>query len=114
MQESWSRRSVASSPSPTASLSSSTADRIISSLGKEIRYPFLAGHVIAYLAKLPVHLKMDYSFGDGIGDKMLLRMLARELGLVGAAGFAKRAIQFGARSAKMELDGSDAKGDIVL
>ena len=57
---------------------------------------------------------MDYSFGDGIGDKMLLRMLARELGLVCAAGFAKRAIQFGARSAKMELDGSDAKGDIVL
>lgn len=89
-------------------------DRIISSLGKEVRYPFLAGHVIAYLAKLPVHLKIDYRFGDGVGDKMLLRMLARELGLVGAAGFAKRAIQFGARSAKMELDGSDAKGNIVL
>lgn len=70
--------------------------------------------MIAYLASLPVHLKMDYRFGDGLGDKMLLRMLARKLGLTGAAGFAKRAIQFGARSAKMELDGSDAKGDIVL
>jgi len=89
-------------------------DRVISSLGKEARYPFLAAHVVAYLASLPVHLKVDYRFGDGVGDKMLLRALARQLGLQGAASLAKRAIQFGARSAKMEVDSSKLKGHTAL
>lgn len=89
-------------------------DRVISSLGKEVRYPFLAAHVVAFLATLPIHLKMDYRFGDGVGDKMLLRALARECGLVGAAGLAKRAIQFGARSAKMEMDSGKLKGHTTL
>lgn len=88
-------------------------DRVISSLGKEVRYPYLAGPVIACLATLPVHLKMDHRRKVG-GDKLLLRTLAKRLGLAGAASLAKRAIQFGARSAKMEADGSDAKGDAVL
>lgn len=90
------------------------ADRVISSLGKEVRYPYLAGHVVAYLASLPVHLKVDYRFGDGIGDKMLLRALARKLGLGKSAFLAKRAIQFGARSAKMELNSRGTKGDGLL
>lgn len=90
------------------------ADRVIASLGKEVRYPYLAGTVIDYLAQIPVHLKIDYSFGPGIGDKLLLRTLARRMGLSGAAGFAKRAIQFGARSAKMEPNNGDLKGDALL
>ena len=79
-----------------------------------MRYPYLAGPVIACLASLPIHLKLDYSFEPGIGDKLLLRALARELGLHGAAKFTKRAIQFGTRSARMELDGKDSKGDIIV
>ena len=90
------------------------ADRIISSLGKEVRYPYLAGHVIKHLADLPVHLKMDFKLGNGLGDKMLLRALARSLGFTAAAGLHKRAIQFGARSAKMEVGSSKLKGDAVV
>jgi len=100
-------------PCPKCELTFST-DRVISSLGKEVRYPYLAAPVVACLASIPVHLKADYRFGNGVGDKMLLRQLARDLGLVGAAGFAKRAIQFGAKSAKMQLDKQDSKGDAIL
>lgn len=89
-------------------------DRVISTLGKEVRYPYLAGHVVAFLASLPVHLKVDYHFGDGIGDKLLLRAIARDLGLNACAGYPKRAIQFGARSAKMEQASRSVKGNDVL
>lgn len=70
-------------------------DRIISYWGKEVRYPFLAGHVIDFVARTPVWMKMDFRFGEGIGDKMLLRLLARRLGLEAASSEKKRAIHFG-------------------
>ncbi|KAI9617357.1 hypothetical protein KEM48_004809 [Puccinia striiformis f. sp. tritici PST-130] len=57
-------------------------DRIIAHHGREVRYPFLDR--------------------DGTGDKLLLRVLAQELGLSQASKLVKRAIQFGARSAKLE------------
>ncbi|MBW0518321.1 hypothetical protein O181_058036 [Austropuccinia psidii MF-1] len=77
-------------------------DRIISFFGREVRYPFLDKEVINVLADLPVHLKCALELGKGIGDKLLLRLLARELGLKQASKLEKRAIQFGARSAKLE------------
>jgi asparagine synthetase B (glutamine-hydrolysing) len=86
-------------------------DRIISSHGKEVRYPFLAGRVVDCLAQIHVHLKCDPRFAEGVGDKLLLRMVARDLGLAQAARLKKRAIQFGARSAKMEADSGRARGD---
>lgn len=70
-------------------------DRIISFHGKEARYPFLAGHVVDFCARTPVWMKMDYRFPEGVGDKMLLRLLAKQLGLKDAAGLKKRAIHFG-------------------
>ncbi|GAA5960988.1 hypothetical protein JCM21900_001938 [Sporobolomyces salmonicolor] len=89
-------------------------DRIVSSHGKEARYPFLAAHVVDFCANLPVWLKCDMRFGEGVGDKMLLRVLARNLGLQGAASLPKRAIHFGARTAKMELNTGRARGTDVL
>jgi asparagine synthetase B (glutamine-hydrolysing) len=79
-------------------------DRILSSSGKEARYPFLSHSVITFLAALPVEVKMDFvDLPAGQGDKKLLREVARSIGLQEASVLVKRAIQFGARSAKMEV-----------
>lgn len=97
-------------------------DRVISSHGKEARYPFLSMTLLAHLSSVPVHLKVDprvvgHSDSEAAippldedllvirglpGDKLLHRLAARKLGLWGAAGRAKRAMQFGSRSARME------------
>ncbi|KWU45883.1 hypothetical protein RHOSPDRAFT_15885, partial [Rhodotorula sp. JG-1b] len=89
-------------------------DRIIATHGKEARYPFLAGHVVEFLARQPVWYKADMRFVEGVGDKMLLRSVARELGLHKAARRKKRAIHFGARTAKMNLGDGGAKGTDLL
>lgn len=79
-------------------------DRILSSSGKEARYPFLSHSVISFLADLPVEAKMDFvDLPPGQGDKRLLREVALGLGLKQTSLLVKRAIQFGARSAKMEI-----------
>ncbi|KAK9767775.1 hypothetical protein K7432_002158 [Basidiobolus ranarum] len=77
-------------------------DRIISSHGKEARFPYLDEKLVEFLNSLPIYLKTDMRFERGIGEKLLLRLAAQELGLVNASRFWKRAIQFGARTAKME------------
>lgn len=40
-------------------------------------------------------MKMDFRFEEGVGDKMLLRLLAKRLGLEVASAEKKRAIHFG-------------------
>ncbi|KAH8925436.1 hypothetical protein BT69DRAFT_1216516, partial [Atractiella rhizophila] len=79
-------------------------DRVISCHGKEVRYPFLDGSVVEYLNALPIWLKCDLRFEEGLGDKLLLRCLASQLGLVETSRARKRAIQFGSRSARMEVE----------
>lgn len=86
-------------------------DRVLSASGREARYPFLAHGVVHYLASLPVGAKMDLHRPPGFGDKMLLRRIAAaHLGLLRASTLTKRAIQFGARSAKMDSGGGRVKG----
>ncbi|GAA5897158.1 putative asparagine synthase [Sporobolomyces salmoneus] len=95
-------------------------DRIISSHSKEVRYPFLTTPVVRFLSDLPVWEKCDLRFEEGLGDKILLRMLVRDLmrdesregeRMNGNAWrLKKRAIHFGARTAKMELETGRAKG----
>uniref|UniRef100_A0A2L2YMF4 Asparagine synthetase domain-containing protein 1 n=1 Tax=Parasteatoda tepidariorum TaxID=114398 RepID=A0A2L2YMF4_PARTP len=77
-------------------------DRIISDNGVESRYPFLDENVVSYLNDLPVWLKMDLNLPRGLGEKLLLRLLAFKIGLLEAAVLPKRAIQFGSRIAKIE------------
>ncbi|KAF1992862.1 asparagine synthetase domain-containing protein 1 [Amniculicola lignicola CBS 123094] len=87
-------------------------DRIISDSGKEVRFPYLDEDFIALALSLPVSVKCDFGLpqtsnpddGDQLLEpaKRILRVLARDLGMKGAAMEKKRAIQFGARTAKME------------
>ncbi|KAK0465353.1 asparagine synthase-domain-containing protein [Desarmillaria tabescens] len=86
-------------------------DRICSSHGKETRHPFLSLGVVSFLANLPVQHKMDPRIEVGLGDKMLLRLAARKMGLIEASGRKKRAMQFGSHSARMD---GDTKGDVTL
>jgi asparagine synthetase B (glutamine-hydrolysing) len=83
-------------------------DRIISSHGKEVRFPFLDEELVHFLSTIPVHFKADPRYSRQIGDKILLRSIAQQLGFHRASTEAKRAVQFGARTAKMEL--SNQKG----
>ncbi|XP_078658445.1 asparagine synthetase domain-containing protein 1-like isoform X2 [Branchiostoma floridae x Branchiostoma belcheri] len=77
-------------------------DRIISDHGKESRFPFLDEDVVSFLSSVPIECKANLTFPRGVGEKLLLRVAARELGLRSAAVLPKRAIQFGSRIAKME------------
>lgn len=87
-------------------------DRVLSSHAREARYPYLARSVRAFLAALPVQAKADMA--DDLGDKKLLRLLAHQRGLTYAASLPKRAIQFGARSAKMDAQGARLKGTAAV
>ena len=86
-------------------------DRIMSSHGKEARHPFLSLTLVAFLASLPIHYKMDPRLDVGFGDKILLRYAARKIGLVEASTRKKRAMQFGSHSARM---GGERRGDAEL
>ncbi|CAF3466659.1 unnamed protein product [Rotaria socialis] len=78
-------------------------DRVISSLGKEGRFPFLDEQFVNYLHSIPIWLKADLRLARGIGEKYLLRYVARHyLSLEQSSKYPKRAIQFGSRIAKLE------------
>lgn len=66
------------------------------------RFPYLDEEVVSYLNSLPVWEKADLSLPRGVGEKVLLRLTARRLGLGRSALLPKRAMQFGSRIAKME------------
>ncbi|CAF1938203.1 unnamed protein product [Rotaria magnacalcarata] len=78
-------------------------DRVISSLGKEVRFPFLDEQFVNYLRSIPIWLTADLRLARGIGEKYLLRYVARHyLSLEQSSKYPKRAIQFGSRIAKLE------------
>ncbi|XP_053140865.1 asparagine synthetase domain-containing protein 1 [Hemicordylus capensis] len=77
-------------------------DRVIGDHGKEARFPFLDEEVVSFLNSLPVWAKADLTLPRGLGEKLLLRLAAAELGLTASSVLPKRAMQFGSRIAKME------------
>ncbi|XP_068185294.1 asparagine synthetase domain-containing protein 1 [Antennarius striatus] len=77
-------------------------DRVIGDHGKEARFPYLDEDVVSYLNSLPVWEKTDLTLPRGVGEKLLLRLMAKRLGLGQSAVLPKRAMQFGSRIAKME------------
>lgn len=84
-------------------------DRVISHWGKEVRYPYLDEDVVRWAVEAPLSHKCGFGLDmeehvSGIADptKLVLRLVAQMLGLPGVAKEKKRAIQFGARTAKMQ------------
>ena len=85
-------------------------DRVISYWGKEVRYPYLDDDLVTWALSIPIWEKCGFGQGNGhqVSEpvlepgKKLLRLLAYHLGLPSVAIETKRAIQFGARSARME------------
>ncbi|KAI8812178.1 asparagine synthase, partial [Cladochytrium replicatum] len=89
-------------------------DRIVADHGKEVRFPFLDESVVTFLSSLPIYIKADPRYRKGIGEKMLLRQYACSewMGLSRAGVEPKRAVQFGARTAKM-VDGGEKGVDRI-
>jgi asparagine synthetase B (glutamine-hydrolysing) len=97
-------------------------DRVISNSSREVRFPFLDEDFIALALSLPVTAKCDFGLAQVIDSrdpaqllepgKRALRLLAWQLGMQRVAAEKKRAIQFGARTAKMET--GRTKGTHVL
>ncbi|KAM5280142.1 asparagine synthetase domain-containing protein 1 [Ctenodactylus gundi] len=83
-------------------------DRVIGDHGKEARFPFLDENVVSFLNSLPIWEKADLTLPRGIGEKLILRLAAVELGLTSSAILPKRAMQFGSRIAKMEKNNEKA------
>ncbi|NWR70652.1 ASND1 protein, partial [Centropus unirufus] len=83
-------------------------DRIIGDHGKEARFPFLDEDVVSFLNSLPISEKADLTLPRGIGEKLILRLAAKELGLTGSTILPKRAVQFGSRIAKLESNSEKA------
>ncbi|XP_057777286.1 uncharacterized protein LOC130995856 [Salvia miltiorrhiza] len=75
-------------------------DRCISDNGKEARFPFLDEDVIRTLLDVPLWEIANLDQPSGVGDKKILREVARLLGLDEVALLPKRAIQFGSRIAR--------------
>ncbi|KAG5985091.1 hypothetical protein E4U55_001595 [Claviceps digitariae] len=85
-------------------------DRVMAHWEKEVRFPYLDEDFARWAMELPVWEKCDFANPEVEGDgealpepgKRILRLLAEELGMREVAREKKRAIQFGARTAKME------------
>ncbi|KAK5202133.1 hypothetical protein LTR16_000266 [Cryomyces antarcticus] len=93
-------------------------DRVIANWGREARFPYLDEEVVKWALEAPVWEKCGFG-EEGVGGegglepgKKVLRLLARKLGMGGLAVEKKRAIQFGARTAKMEA--GKTKGTQIL
>jgi asparagine synthetase B (glutamine-hydrolysing) len=76
-------------------------DRVISSLGKESRLPYLDCDLMEFLSALDTDMMCDFEEPAGVGDKRILRELARRLRLTQASAFPKRALQFGSRISRL-------------
>jgi len=106
-------------------------DRMMSHWGKEVRYPYLDEEFVLFALDLPVWEKAGFRTEKGIPKhyeglmtvngpedlepaKMLLRLAMWDLGMKRAASERKRAIQFGAKTAKMGTGKGRTKGTDIL
>ncbi|CVK83580.1 related to asparagine synthases [Fusarium mangiferae] len=91
-------------------------DRVMAHWGREVRFPYLDERFVKWAIEAPVWEKCDFETPGGEGrldaEKRVLRLVAQSLGMSSVSKEKKRAIQFGARTAKMES--GKVKGTAVL
>ncbi|EXM24164.1 hypothetical protein FOTG_08661 [Fusarium oxysporum f. sp. vasinfectum 25433] len=91
-------------------------DRVMAHWGREVRFPYLDERFVKWAIESPVWEKCDFETPGGEGnldaEKRVLRLVAQSLGMSSVSKEKKRAIQFGARTAKMES--GKVKGTTVL
>ncbi|KGG53015.1 hypothetical protein DI09_118p100 [Mitosporidium daphniae] len=90
-------------------------DRVLSDGGREARYPFLDEKLVHFvLGQCPISVRMDLSLPRGLGEKAMLRRIAKALGLSHCVDLPKRAVQFGTRSSKMEGPAIKCGTDVIF
>ncbi|XP_012532419.1 asparagine synthetase domain-containing protein 1 [Monomorium pharaonis] len=84
-------------------------DRIISDHGKQSRLPYLDENLVKYVqhTKPWERCYPTEKMPSGLGDKLLLRLLACKIGFHCTANFPKRAFQFGSRIADSKENAND-------
>ncbi|KAI9738945.1 MAG: hypothetical protein M1818_005259 [Claussenomyces sp. TS43310] len=96
-------------------------DRVLSNWGREARFPYLDESFVKWSLECPIWEKCGFGAEMGTIErpedeiepgKKALRLLAWQLGLHSVAKEKKRAIQFGARTAKMET--GKTKGTAII
>ncbi|KAF4470359.1 asparagine synthase [Fusarium albosuccineum] len=91
-------------------------DRVMAHWGREVRFPYLDERFVKWAIELPVWKKCDFENSSKESsldpEKRVLRLVAQNLGMSSVSREKKRAIQFGARTAKMES--SKVKGTTLL
>ena len=70
-------------------------DRVAASQARELRWPYLDEDFLRATASIPLSARADFTKPPGEGDKMILRDIARSLGLTAASTRVKRAFHFG-------------------
>ncbi|KAF4989557.1 hypothetical protein FGRMN_9019 [Fusarium graminum] len=91
-------------------------DRAMAHWGREVRFPYLDERFVKWAIESPVWEKCDFETPGGEGnldaEKRVLRLVAQSVGMSSVSREKKRAIQFGARTAKMES--GKVKGTTLL
>ncbi|KAI0391594.1 asparagine synthase-domain-containing protein [Xylariaceae sp. FL0594] len=89
-------------------------DRTMAHWSREVRFPFLDEEFVHFAISLSVWEKCDFQNPAHPATidpaKRVLRLLADQLGLPGAARLKKKAIQFGSRTAKIESSTGRLRG----
>lgn len=84
-------------------------DRIVSDHGKQSRLPYLDENLVKYVQHIKPWERCypTEKMPSGLGDKLLLRLLACKIGFQCTANFPKRAFQFGSRIANGKENAND-------
>lgn len=87
-------------------------DRCIADHGRTARAPYVQEAVAVFVRRLAAQQRCAFGAGvpAGVGDKLLLRLVAYRLGLRAAAALPKRALQFGSRIADSRQNARDKSG----
>lgn len=82
-------------------------DRAIGDHGSSARSPYIHEDLTAFVRQLRAEQKCYFNLEQGVGDKLLLRLCAFQIGLRNVCWLKKRALQFGSRIADSKQNAKD-------